>query len=49
MALIVTRQGLGSSARVWITFLGARVTTAVMTDDEAERFIRFVSDARRAR
>ena len=46
---IVTRQGLGSAGRVWIRFSGAWVTTAVMTNDEAEQFVQLVSDARRAR
>jgi hypothetical protein len=36
--LIVTRQGQGSAGRVWITFSGAWVTTAVMTDVECSRF-----------
>jgi hypothetical protein len=47
--VIVTRQGQGSEGRVWVTFSGAWVTTAVMTDEEAERFVQLVSDARRAR
>ena len=37
--VIVTRQGLGSSGRIWITFSGGWVTTAVMSDEEAERFV----------
>jgi hypothetical protein len=47
--LIITRQGHGSAGRVWITFSGAWVTTAVLTDQEAEQFIQLVSDARGAR
>ena len=47
--IIVTRQGYGSEGRVWITFSGAWVTTAVMTDKEAERFARLVTDAKQAR
>jgi biotin-(acetyl-CoA carboxylase) ligase len=47
--VIITRQGQGSEGRVWITFSGAWVTTAVMTDEDAERLVRLVSDARRAR
>lgn len=47
--VIITRQGLGSSGRVWVAFSGARVTTAVMTDDDAERFMQLVNDARKAR
>ena len=46
--VIVTRQGQGFDGRVWVTFSGAWVTTAVMTDADAECLIRFVSDARRA-
>jgi hypothetical protein len=47
--VIVTRQGHGSEGRVWITFSGAWVTTAVMTDREAERFEQLVGEARRTR
>jgi hypothetical protein len=47
--VIVTRQGLGSDERVWLTFSGAWVTTAVMTDEDAEHLIRLISDARRVR
>ena len=47
--LIVTRQGQGSAGRVWVTFSGAWVTTAVMTDEDAEHFIRLIDDARRTR
>jgi hypothetical protein len=47
--IIVTRQGQGSTGRVWITFSGAWMTTAVMTDEQAERLERLVSEARRAR
>jgi biotin-(acetyl-CoA carboxylase) ligase len=47
--IIVTRQGQGSAGRVWVTFSGAWVTTAVMTDEQAERLERLVSDARRVR
>jgi hypothetical protein len=32
--VIVTRQGLGAAARVWLTFSGAIKTTAVMTNGE---------------
>jgi hypothetical protein len=35
--VIITRQGQGSAGRVWITFSGAWVTRAVMTDEQAER------------
>jgi biotin-(acetyl-CoA carboxylase) ligase len=47
--VIITRQGQGSAGRVWITFSGAWVTTAVMTDEQAERLERLVRDARRVR
>lgn len=47
--LIVTRQGRGSAGRVWITFSGAWVTTAVMTDQEAEQLERLFREARRGR
>jgi hypothetical protein len=45
--IIITRQGQGSEGRVWVTFSGAWVTTAVM-NDEAERFEQLVSQARNA-
>jgi biotin-(acetyl-CoA carboxylase) ligase len=48
-SIIVTRQGRGSQARVWVTFSGAWVTTAVMTDDEAEQLVQLVGEARRGR
>ena len=32
--VIVTMQGLGDAARVWLTFNGAIKTTVVMTDGE---------------
>ena len=48
-SLIVTWQGLGSKGRVWVTFSGAWVTTAVMTDGEAEEFVRPVGEARERR
>jgi hypothetical protein len=32
--VIVTRQGVGPSGRVWLTFNGALKTTVVMTDRE---------------
>jgi hypothetical protein len=46
--VIVTRQGQGSDGRVWVTFSGAWVTTAMMTDTDAECLVQFVSDARKA-
>jgi hypothetical protein len=47
--VIVTRQGQGSERRVWLTFSGGWVTTAVMTDEDAERLVQLLDDARRAR
>jgi hypothetical protein len=47
--VIITRQGQGVDARVWVTFSGAWATTAVMTDADAECLVQFVSDARKAR
>jgi hypothetical protein len=47
--IIVTRQGLGSDGRVWLTFSGAWVTTAVMTDKDTERLVRLLTDARTSR
>lgn len=35
--VIVTRQGLGLDARVWLTFNGAIKTTVVMTDREVAK------------
>jgi hypothetical protein len=46
--VIIMRQGQGVEARVWVTFSGAWVTTAVMTDADAECLLRYVSDARQA-
>lgn len=46
--MIVTRQSQGSDGRAWVTFSGAWVITAVMTDEDAEHLVQFVSDASRA-
>jgi hypothetical protein len=43
--VIVTRHGHGFAGRVWITFSEAGVTTAVITDEQAERFDQLVSNA----
>jgi hypothetical protein len=32
--VIITRQGLGAAARIWLTFNGATKTTVVMTNGE---------------
>ncbi len=47
--VIVLRRGLGSSARVWLTFSGAIKTTVVMTGPETEELVGLLSDAQRAR
>lgn len=47
--IIVTRQGQGSEGRVWLTFSGGWVTTAVMTNDDTGRLVELLDDARRAR
>jgi hypothetical protein len=46
--VIVLRRGLGSSARVWLTFSGAIKTTVVMTEPETEELVGLLGDARRA-
>ncbi len=43
--VIVLRRGLGSSARVWLTFNGAIKTTVVMTDPEAGELVGLLGDA----
>ena len=43
--LIVTRQGLGSAARTWLTFHGAIKATAVLTDEEARQLIGQLGEA----
>ena len=43
--VIITRQGMGRDARVWLTFCGALKTTVVMTDDEASRFCELLDKA----
>ena len=47
--VIVMRRGLGSSARVWLTFSGAIKTTVVMTSPETEELVGLFNDAQRAR
>lgn len=46
--VIVLRRGLGSSARVWLTFNGAIKTTVVMTEPETEELVGLLGDAQRA-
>lgn len=47
--LIVTRQGLGVAGRVWLTFLGAIRTTAVLTVPETDELAAQLLAASRAR
>lgn len=46
--VIVTRQGLGSNGRVWLTFDGAIKTTVVMTDPETVELGKLLDAARAA-
>ncbi|MGH3692580.1 MAG: hypothetical protein ACRDRX_01000 [Pseudonocardiaceae bacterium] len=43
--LIVTRQGQGQAARVWLTFVGALRTTVALTDPEAEQAAKLLGAA----
>lgn len=43
--LIITRQGLGRAARVWLTFNGAMKTTAVLTDSETAQLAELMTKA----
>jgi hypothetical protein len=43
--VIVTRQGLGSNGRVWLTFDGGIRTTTVMTDSETGELIELLDKA----
>ena len=47
--VIVTRQGLGSAARVWLTFHGAIKTTVVMTNPETMQLCELLNKATTAR
>jgi hypothetical protein len=47
--VIVTRQGLGSAGRVWLTFNGAIKTTVVMTDGETAQLSELLDKAAVAR
>ena len=47
--VIVTRQGLGRSGRVWLTFDGAIKTTAVMDDPETGQLVELLGKATSAR
>jgi hypothetical protein len=47
--VIVTRQGLGSAARVWLTFNGAIRTTVVLTNQETTLLCELLSNAATAR
>jgi hypothetical protein len=43
--LIVTRQGLGTAGRTWLTFHGAMKATVVLTGEEAGRLAGLVGEA----
>lgn len=43
--LILTRQGLGSAARVWLTFHGAIKTTVAMTNPETAHLVELLNKA----
>jgi hypothetical protein len=43
--LIVTRQGLGSAGRVWLTFHGAIKATVVMTNPETAHLVELLNKA----
>lgn len=43
--VIVTRQGVGRDARVWLTFCGALKTTVAMTDEETAELCELLSAA----
>lgn len=45
--VIVTRQGMGSAGRVWLTFNGAMRTTVAMTDGETGELIELLDKAMR--
>lgn len=47
--VIVTRQGLGIDARVWLTFCGALRTTVVMTDRETAELRELLDKATKRR
>jgi hypothetical protein len=47
--VIVTRQGLGSAGRVWLTFNGAIKTTVVMTNPETVQLCELLNKATAAR
>jgi hypothetical protein len=47
--VIVTRQGLGSAGRVWLTFNGAIKTTVVMTNPETVQLCELLTKATMAR
>ncbi|MGH3898180.1 MAG: hypothetical protein ACRDTA_07975 [Pseudonocardiaceae bacterium] len=43
--VIVTRQGIGHSGRVWLTFNGAIKTTVVMTNPETAQLCELLNKA----
>jgi hypothetical protein len=47
--VIVTRQGAGRDARVWLTFCGALKTTVAMTDEEASQLCELLGKSTKRR
>lgn len=47
--VIVTRQGFGRAARVWLTLHGSIRGTAVLCDDQADELALMLTAARQAR
>ncbi len=47
--VIVTRQGLGRSARTWVTLHGSIRATAVLTDDQVDELQTILNAARESR
>jgi hypothetical protein len=47
--VIVTRKGIGSAGRTWLTFNGGMKTTVVLTDQEAGQLPGLLGDASGAR
>lgn len=43
--LILTRKGIGSTGRTWLTFNGGIRTTVVLTDQEAGQLTGLLGDA----
>ncbi|MGH4025710.1 MAG: hypothetical protein ACRDRV_14135 [Pseudonocardiaceae bacterium] len=43
--LIVTRKGIGSTRRTWLTFNGGMKSTVVLTDQEAGQLTQLLTGA----